>query len=386
MQGMPGLDVVRSKSIAQLSSIELLFKPGTDIFRARQLVPSAWRPSRPTLPTWAAPPFIMPPSSTTSRVMKIGVSSKTLSLTSSRRSPTGRSGRVCCASPASRTSPSGASTCSSCRCRSIPGGCAPTTCRSSRSWRRRPTRSTPVCSDSRPGRHRHRRIRRHPESADQHRARPRPSSPLPTWPRCRSRTSRRPERPPRRRRRRGRGLQAARGDAVINDGPGLLLVVEKYPWGNTLDVTNGVEQALAEMQPGLPDVDDRHARSSGRRTSSRVDRQPDAGADHRRPARRPRPRRVPLRVAGGADQRDRHSAVAGRCRARALRARRHDQRHGAGRVRDRARRRRRRRDHRRREHRAAPAPAPHGRRARDRPPASSWRRRSRCAARSSTRR
>ena len=44
------------------------------------------------------------------------------------------------------------------------------------------------------------------------------------------------------------------GDAVINDGPGLLLVVEKYPWGNTLDVTNGVEQALAEMQPGLPDV------------------------------------------------------------------------------------------------------------------------------------
>ena len=27
------------------------------------------------------------------------------------------------------------------------------------------------------------------------------------------------------------------GDAVINDGPGLLLIVEKQPWGNTLDVT-----------------------------------------------------------------------------------------------------------------------------------------------------
>jgi CzcA family heavy metal efflux pump len=45
------------------------------------------------------------------------------------------------------------------------------------------------------------------------------------------------------------------GDAVINDGPGILMIVEKFPWGNTLDVTRGVEQALASMQPGLPGVD-----------------------------------------------------------------------------------------------------------------------------------
>ncbi len=32
------------------------------------------------------------------------------------------------------------------------------------------------------------------------------------------------------------------GDAVINDGPGLLLVVEKFPWANTLEVTRGVER------------------------------------------------------------------------------------------------------------------------------------------------
>ena len=31
------------------------------------------------------------------------------------------------------------------------------------------------------------------------------------------------------------------GDAVINDGPGLMLIVEKLPWGNTLEVTEGVE-------------------------------------------------------------------------------------------------------------------------------------------------
>lgn len=44
------------------------------------------------------------------------------------------------------------------------------------------------------------------------------------------------------------------GDAVINDGPGLLLIVEKQPWGNTLDVTRQVEAALEALKPGLPDV------------------------------------------------------------------------------------------------------------------------------------
>jgi CzcA family heavy metal efflux pump len=42
------------------------------------------------------------------------------------------------------------------------------------------------------------------------------------------------------------------GDAVVNDGNGLLLVVEKLPWANTLDVTRGVEDALNTLRPGLP--------------------------------------------------------------------------------------------------------------------------------------
>jgi CzcA family heavy metal efflux pump len=45
------------------------------------------------------------------------------------------------------------------------------------------------------------------------------------------------------------------GDAVINGGPGLMLIVEKLPWANTLDVTRGVEEAIAEMQPGLAGID-----------------------------------------------------------------------------------------------------------------------------------
>ena len=45
------------------------------------------------------------------------------------------------------------------------------------------------------------------------------------------------------------------GDAVINDGPGLMLIVEKLPWANTLEVTRGVEAALAELAPGLPGIE-----------------------------------------------------------------------------------------------------------------------------------
>lgn len=44
------------------------------------------------------------------------------------------------------------------------------------------------------------------------------------------------------------------GDAIINDVPGLLLIVEKQPTGNTLDVTRNVEAALEEMRPGLQGV------------------------------------------------------------------------------------------------------------------------------------
>jgi Cu/Ag efflux pump CusA len=45
------------------------------------------------------------------------------------------------------------------------------------------------------------------------------------------------------------------GDAIINDSPNLLLVVEKLPEINTLEVTRGVEQSLAALQPGLPGVE-----------------------------------------------------------------------------------------------------------------------------------
>jgi CzcA family heavy metal efflux pump len=44
------------------------------------------------------------------------------------------------------------------------------------------------------------------------------------------------------------------GDAVVNDGPSLMLVVEKLPGTNTAEVTRGIEAALDEMRPGLSGI------------------------------------------------------------------------------------------------------------------------------------
>jgi CzcA family heavy metal efflux pump len=80
LNGIPGLDELRSKSVSQLSSIQLIFERGTDELKARQLVQERIAQVTPTLPTWASPPWMMPPLSATSRIMKIGLSSDELNL------------------------------------------------------------------------------------------------------------------------------------------------------------------------------------------------------------------------------------------------------------------------------------------------------------------
>src|SRR6266567_2712996 len=80
LNGIQGLDDMRSKSVPQLSSIELLFKPGTDLLRARQLVQERIATVSPSLPTWAAPPVMLAPVSATGRAMQIGMTSKDHSL------------------------------------------------------------------------------------------------------------------------------------------------------------------------------------------------------------------------------------------------------------------------------------------------------------------
>jgi CzcA family heavy metal efflux pump len=80
LNGIQGLDDMRSKSVPQLSSIELLFKPGTDLLRARQLVQERIATVSPSLPTWAAPPVMLAPVSATGRAMQIGMTSQNHSL------------------------------------------------------------------------------------------------------------------------------------------------------------------------------------------------------------------------------------------------------------------------------------------------------------------
>jgi CzcA family heavy metal efflux pump len=79
--GIEGLAELRSKSVAQLSSIRLIFERGADELKARQLVQERLSQITPTLPTWAAPPFMMPALSATSRILKIGVTSDVISPT-----------------------------------------------------------------------------------------------------------------------------------------------------------------------------------------------------------------------------------------------------------------------------------------------------------------
>jgi Cu/Ag efflux pump CusA len=45
------------------------------------------------------------------------------------------------------------------------------------------------------------------------------------------------------------------GDAVVGDQPGLLLVVEKLPAADTLEVTRALDAALDALRPGLPGVE-----------------------------------------------------------------------------------------------------------------------------------
>jgi CzcA family heavy metal efflux pump len=80
LAGVPGIDFLRSKSVPQLSSVKMIFEPGTDLLEARQLVQERVLTVVPTLPTWASPPVMLPPLSATSRCMKIGISSDKLSV------------------------------------------------------------------------------------------------------------------------------------------------------------------------------------------------------------------------------------------------------------------------------------------------------------------
>ncbi len=76
--GVPFLKTVRSKSVLGLSSVVMLFADGTDVLQARQLIQERIARVTPQLPTASHAPVMLSPLSSTSRILKIGITSTTL--------------------------------------------------------------------------------------------------------------------------------------------------------------------------------------------------------------------------------------------------------------------------------------------------------------------
>ena len=244
LAGTSWLETMRSKSVLGLSSVVLIFEEGTDLLRARQLVQERIAVVAGQLPVVAKTPVILPPLSSTSRVLKIGVSSPRLSqmdLTDLARW-TIRPRIMAIAGVANVAI-----------------------------WGQR-DRQFQVLVDPD-------RLRAHGVTLDAVVNAARSAAALgaggfidtPNQRLALSHVS--PIEEPEDLARTVvtfidgapillgdvasvvAGFSAPIGDAVINGGPGLLLVVEKQPWGNTLEVTRSVEAALEALRPGLEDVE-----------------------------------------------------------------------------------------------------------------------------------
>jgi len=80
LNGVGNLESIRSQSIQGLSVVTTIFQPGTDIFRARQLVNERLVQAGAEMPQGVKPPTILPLTSSTSVMLAIG-------LTSDKRTP-----------------------------------------------------------------------------------------------------------------------------------------------------------------------------------------------------------------------------------------------------------------------------------------------------------
>jgi Cu/Ag efflux pump CusA len=77
LDGVAWLDTIHSESVPGLSSVQLVFEPGTDIYRARQVVQERISQAA-GLPQVSRPPQMLQPRASTSRTAMISLSSKTL--------------------------------------------------------------------------------------------------------------------------------------------------------------------------------------------------------------------------------------------------------------------------------------------------------------------
>ncbi|HEY5903500.1 MAG TPA: efflux RND transporter permease subunit, partial [Anaerolineales bacterium] len=80
LAGVAWLDVMDSRSVPGLSSVVVHFEPGTDLYQARQMVAERIAQSAVGLPHVSKPPTMIQPLSSASRFMIVGLSSRDLSL------------------------------------------------------------------------------------------------------------------------------------------------------------------------------------------------------------------------------------------------------------------------------------------------------------------
>ena len=258
LAGIQGVDVMRSRSVSDLSTVVLIFKPGTDIVLARQLAAERMTTVIPNLPTWAAPPVMIQPLSSTSRVMKIGISSKDIPLTDLSMIAYWKIRARLLDVPGVANAPIWGERIKMPQVQVDPermraydvslDEVMQTTSDSLDAgllfFSSGATIGTGGFIDTPNQRLSVRSVLPH-VSPEKMALIPIAGKKKPdgsavrlqdvadvkwdTWPLV--------------------------GDAVINGGPGLMMIVEKLPWANTMDVTRGVEEALAEMKPGLTGVD-----------------------------------------------------------------------------------------------------------------------------------
>ncbi|HKN55169.1 MAG TPA: efflux RND transporter permease subunit, partial [Amycolatopsis sp.] len=79
LNGVAWLKTIRSESVPGLSSLTLTFEDGTDPLRARQMVQERVTQAK-ALPNVSKPPIMLEPLSSSSRVLMIGLTPKTMSL------------------------------------------------------------------------------------------------------------------------------------------------------------------------------------------------------------------------------------------------------------------------------------------------------------------
>jgi CzcA family heavy metal efflux pump len=261
LAGVPGMEVMRSKSVPDLSAIKMYFESGTDILLARQMVQERIITVVPTLPSWASPPVMLPPLSATSRMMKIGISSETRSVIDlSMITYWTIRQRLLRVPGVANVAIWGE------RLEMLNVNVVPDLLKKHKISVKEVMEATSEALDvglfqfvdghhvgsggwieTENQRMQIRHVLPLVHKSDQVTAEELGNVALAV--------------------RNGQqlrlkdvaevviGHQPMIGDGIINDGIGLLLIVEKFPWGNTLQVSREVEAALAALKPGLPDIE-----------------------------------------------------------------------------------------------------------------------------------